>query len=126
MPFDHAYHAIIAEGLVFFGSSADNKVYALDAAAGKERWTFFADSPVRCAPAFWRGRLYIAADDGYLYCLRAKTGKLIWKKRGGPREDMILGNSRIISRWPARGAPTIIDDIVYFSAGIWPSEGIYI
>ena len=126
MPFDHAYHAIIAEGMVFFGSSADNKVYALDAVNGKERWTFFADCPVRFAPAFRQGRLYIVVDDGYLYCLRAKTGKLIWQKRGGPREDMVLGNSRMISRWPARGAPTIIDDIVYFSAGIWPSEGIYI
>ncbi|NQT01109.1 MAG: PQQ-binding-like beta-propeller repeat protein [Planctomycetes bacterium] len=126
MPFDHAYHAIIAEGMVFFGSSADNKVYALNAVTGKERWTFFADSPIRFAPAFWQGRLYIAGDDGYLYCLRAKTGKLIWRKRGGPREDMVLGNGRMISRWPARGAATIIDNIVYFSAGIWPSEGIYI
>ncbi len=126
MPFDHAYHAIIAEGMVFFGSSADNKVYALDAVTGKERWTYFVDSPVRFAPAFWKDRLYIVGDDGYLYCLRAKTGKLIWRKRGGPREDMVLGNGRMISRWPARGAPTIIDDIVYFSAGIWPSEGIYI
>ena len=126
MPFDHAYHTIIAEGMVLFGSSADNKVYALDAVTGKERWTFFADSPIRFAPAYWKGRLYITADDGYLYCLRAKTGKLIWQKRGGLREDMVLGNGRMISRWPARGAPTIIDDIVYFSAGIWPSEGIYI
>ena len=126
MPFDHAYHAIIAEGMVFFGSSADNKAYALDAVSGKERWTFFTDSPIRFAPAYWKGRLYIAGDDGYLYCLRAKTGTLIWRRRGGPREDMVLGNSRMISRWPARGAPTIIDDIVYFSAGIWPSEGIYI
>jgi len=126
MPFDHAYHAIIAEGMVFFGSSADNKVYSLDAVTGKERWTYFADSPIRFAPAYWKDRLYIVADDGYLYCLWAKTGKLIWRKRGGPREDMVIGNSRMISRWPARGAPTIIDDIVYFSAGIWPSEGIYI
>ncbi|MCP4608544.1 MAG: PQQ-binding-like beta-propeller repeat protein [Planctomycetes bacterium] len=126
MPFDHAYHAIIAEGMVFFGSSGDNKVYALDIVTGKERWTYFVDSPVRFAPAYWKGRLYIVADDGYLYCLRAKTGKLIWRKRGGPKEDMVLGNGRMISRWPARGAPTIIDDIVYFSAGIWPSEGIYI
>jgi outer membrane protein assembly factor BamB len=126
MPFDHAYHTIIAEGMVFFGSSADNKVYALDTVTGTERWTFVADSPVRFAPAYYKSRLYVAADDGYLYCLRAKTGKLIWKKRGGPREDMVLGNARMISRWPARGAPTIIEDVLYFAAGIWPSEKIFI
>jgi len=70
MPFDHAYHAIIAKGLVFFGNSANNKVYALDIATGTEKWSFFTDSPVRFAPAFWQGRLYVSSDDGYLYCLR--------------------------------------------------------
>jgi len=126
MPFDHAYHTIIAKGLVFFGNSANNKVYALDLATGREKWSFFADSPVRFAPAFWQGRLYVSSDDGYLYCLRAKTGKLIWRKRGGPAGDMVLGNGRMISRWPTRGAATILDNIVYFCAGIWPSEGIYL
>jgi len=126
MPFDHAYHAIIAKGLVFFGNSANNKVYALDLATGREKWSFFADSPVRFAPAFWRGRLYVSSDDGYLYCLRAKTGKLVWRKRGGPSGDMVLGNGRMISRWPTRGAATLADNIVYFCAGIWPSEGIYL
>lgn len=126
MPFDHAYHTIIADGLVFFGSSADNKVYALDAATGNRRWAFFLDSPVRFAPAYWKRRLYVCGDDGYLYCLRAKTGKLIWRKRGGPSADMLLGNGRMISRWPARGAAAIVDDVLYFCAGIWPSEGIYL
>jgi len=126
MSFDYVYQAVIAEGLVFFGSSANNKAYALDAASGRERWVFFADSPIRFAPVFWQGRLYVSSDDGYLYCLRAKTGELIWRKRGGPAGDMVLGNGRMISRWPARGAATIIDDIVYFCAGIWPSEGIYL
>jgi outer membrane protein assembly factor BamB len=126
MPFDHAYHAIIAKGLVFFGNSANNKVYALDLATGREQWSFFADSPVRFAPAFRQGRLYVSSDDGYLYCLRAKTGKLVWRKRGGPVGDMVLGNGRMISRWPTRGAATLIDNIVYFCAGIWPSEGIYL
>ena len=126
MPFDYAYHAIIAEGLVFFSSSANNKVYALDLASGKERWSYFTDSPVRFAPAFWKDRLYVSSDDGYLYCLKAQTGKLLWRKCGGPAEDMVLGNGRMISRWPTRGAATISDDILYFCAGIWPSEGIYL
>jgi outer membrane protein assembly factor BamB len=126
MPFDHAYHVIIAKGLVFFGNSANNKVYALDLDTGREKWSYFTDSPVRFAPAFWRGRLYVSSDDGYLYCLKAKTGKLVWSKQGGPAGDMVIGNGRMISRWPTRGAATILDDIVYFCAGIWPSEGIYL
>lgn len=126
MPFDHTYHTTIAEGLAFFGCSANNTVYALDLANGRERWSFVTDGPVRFAPAFWQGRLYVSGDDGYLYCLQAQTGELLWRMRGGPSGDMLLGNGRMICRWPTRGAATIKDDTLYFCAGIWPSEGIYL
>ena len=126
MPFDHAYHVAVADGKVFFGSSAEGKVHALDAATGEECWAFFADGPVRFAPAVWEDRVFAASDDGFLYCLSAVDGEVIWKKRGGPRGDMLLGNGRMVSRWPMRGGPAIIDGVVYFAAGIWPSEGIYL
>ncbi|MCB9768839.1 MAG: PQQ-binding-like beta-propeller repeat protein [Candidatus Omnitrophica bacterium] len=126
MPFDHAHQVTVAEGLAFFGSSADGKVYALDADTGKEKWTFFTEGPVRFAPAYWKGKVFAPSDDGFLYCLNASNGSLIWKKRGGPNSDLILGNDRMISHWPVRGAPAIVDDILYYAAGIWPSEGIFI
>jgi len=126
MSFDYAYHAIIAEKTVFFASSSDNQVYALDVSTGRRKWIFFTDSPIRFAPAYYQGRLYISGDDGYLYCLVAKTGAFLWKRKGGPAADMLLGNGRMISRWPTRGAVTILEDTLYYSAGIWPSEGIYI
>ena len=39
---------------------------------------------------------------------------------------MCLGNGRMISRWPARGGPMVWDNTVYYAAGIWPSEGVYV
>ena len=46
-PFDRAY-ALVSDGkTLYFGSSADCKVYALDAASGEERWNFFTDGPLR-------------------------------------------------------------------------------
>jgi outer membrane protein assembly factor BamB len=81
---------------------------------------------VRFAPAIWQNRLFVVSDDGHLYCLAARDGKLLWKKRGGPNPDMIMGNDRLISRWPARGGPVVQGGVVYFGAGIWPSEGIYL
>ena len=120
--FDVAYQPVIAGQSLYFGSSADGKVYALDVAHGGLRWEFFTGGPVRFAPAVWRDRVLAASDDGYLYCLAAADGRLIWKQRGGPRPDMLLGNDRMVSRWPARGGPVIADDLVYFAAGIWPSE----
>ena len=62
---------------MFFGSSADGRVVALDAATGRERWTFFTDAPVRFAPAVWKDRVFAVSDDGYLYCLAAADGALI-------------------------------------------------
>jgi outer membrane protein assembly factor BamB len=124
--FDRAYQPVIAGGMLYYGSSADCKVYALDAVTGKRLWTFFTDSPVRFAPVVWRDRLFVASDDGHLYCLTATDGQLLWKLRGGPKDDMLLGNDRMISRWPARGGPVVVDNVLYFGAGIWPTEGIFV
>ncbi|HLB74232.1 MAG TPA: PQQ-binding-like beta-propeller repeat protein, partial [Sedimentisphaerales bacterium] len=126
MTFDYAPQPIIAEGMVFFAGSGDDKVYALDLARGSLMWRFFTEGPVRFAPAFFGGRVYVCSDDGYLYCLSARTGGLVWKKRAGPEGDMVLGNGRMVSRRPVRGAAAILDGILYFGGGIWPSEGIYL
>jgi len=126
LAYDRAYHIVVANGLVHFGSSADGKVYALDAATGQARWAFSTGAPVRLAPVVWDGLAFVVSDDGWFYCLAANEGKVVWKRRGGPGGDMILGNGRLISRWPARGGPVVADGVVYFGAGIWPSEGIYL
>ena len=126
MPFDQAYHTVIADGMLFFGSSADCRIYALDAATGTEKWSFCTDGPVRLTPAVADGRVFVGGDDGFLYCLAADDGHLLWKLRGGPTQSRVLGNGRMISRWPVRGGPVVAEGVVYFAAGIWPSEGIYI
>jgi outer membrane protein assembly factor BamB/ubiquinone/menaquinone biosynthesis C-methylase UbiE len=124
--FDRAYHPVVAGGLVMYGTSADCRVIARDAVTGAERWSFYTNGPVRFAPAVWKDRIFAASDDGSLYCLKIADGSLLWKKQGGPDDRMMLGNDRMISRWPARGGPVVSDDVVYFGAGIWPSEGIYL
>ncbi|MGY8644061.1 MAG: outer membrane protein assembly factor BamB family protein [Verrucomicrobiales bacterium] len=124
MMFDRAPQPIVAGGLIFFGDSVDGSIHALDATTGEKQWTFPTRGPVRFAPAYLDGRLFATSDDGFLYCLKATDGSLIWKKRGGPGDELILGNDRMISRWPARGGAVIRDGIVYFAAGIWPSDGV--
>lgn len=126
MWFDRSYEPVVAVGLMFVGSSRTDDLSAYDIRTGRRQWTFPADGPIRLAPAAWRDRVYVAGDDGYLYCLAAADGKLQWKFRGGPRDRKILGNGRMISTWPARGGPVIADDTVYFTAGIWPFMGIFL
>ena len=124
--FDYAYHPVIADGLLYYGSSADDKIYCLDAATGEQRWTFFTEGPVRLAPTIAEGRVFVGSDDGHAYCLEAKSGTLVWKTQIGPRDYRIPGNSRIISRWPLRTGIVIIDDLAYCAAGMFPSEGVLI
>jgi hypothetical protein len=66
MQFDAAYEPVAAAQRLFVGSSHDNSVTAYDTRTGSEIWTFFADGPVRFAPAAWQDKLYFACDDGYL------------------------------------------------------------
>ncbi len=126
LAFDYAYQVVVANGSVYFGSSADHKVYALDLSTGQERWHFFTDAPVRFAPAVEGERVFVASDDGWLYCLSATDGKLLWRFYGGLRDERLLGNEQMISRWPLRSGVAVEDGIVYFTAGMWPAEGVYV
>lgn len=124
--FDRAMQPVSLGDRVLCGSTIDGSVVALDAHTGQVVWRFFTEGPVRFAPALWRDRALVASDDGHLYALRLADGALIWKRRGGPSQANVLGNERMISKWPMRGGPAVVDGIVYCASGIWPSDGIYL
>jgi len=126
MDFDYAFQPVVTGGLVYFASSADDTVRAVEATTGELVWRFTTDGPIRFAPHAALGRLYVASDDGWLYCLDGKTGKLVWRFHGAPGDDRIIGNGRMISRWPCRSGVLVADGVVYFTAGMWPTEGVYI
>jgi outer membrane protein assembly factor BamB len=125
MPYDLQYEPIVVGDTLYFGSNRNDRLTALDTRTGAERWRFYADGPIRFAPVHFEGRLYFTSDDGNLYCLDAQTGKLLGKIQPGPRPWKVLGNSRLVSTWPARGGPVVQDSVVYYSAGIWPFMGTY-
>ena len=126
MDFDYAFQPVMAGGLVYFGSSSDDTVRALNAATGELVWRFATEGPVRFAPAVVRGKVYVVSDDGCAYCLEAKTGSLVWRFRAAPDQDRILGNGRVIARHPCRSGVLVDDNVVYLTAGMWPTEGIYV
>jgi len=126
--FDDAFQVAVAGDTVYFGSSVDNKVYALDAATGGQRWSFFTDGPIRLAPTVCENRVFVGSDDGFVYCLdanRSAGGGLLWKVRGGPNNEKLLGNGKMISRWPIRTGVLVDQGIAYFGAGIFPHENVY-
>jgi len=127
--FDASYEPIVMGKSLFIGFATDGSVRAYDTETGELKWRFFTQGPVRFAPVAWQGKLYVGSDDGFLYCLAAEDGTLLWKVRGAPEdrpEFRHLGNNRLISYWPVRGGPVLVDGVVYFGAGIWPTLGVFI
>ena len=124
--FDAAPQTVIVGDLVYFGSTTDNTLWALDAQTGKTKWGFTTGGPVRFAPAVSDGRAFVVSDDGLAYCLDAATGKLIWKFRGGLSDRKVVGNGRVISRWPIRSGVAVKGSVVHFATGMWSSEGVYV
>ena len=126
LQFDAGYEPIISGGLVFIASSFNDSVTALNLKDGSQAWRFHANGPVRFAPCAFDGKIYFGSDDGYLYCLQGRTGVLEWKFRAAPARRRLLGNGRIISAWPIRGGPVIDDGKIYFAAGVWSFEGVFL
>ena len=126
MTYDRILEPIVADGLMFIGFNDSDKVVAFDVKTSVEAWRFYTDGPVRFSPVANEGKVFFVSDDGFLYCVRAKDGQLVWKFRGAPGDRKIIGNERIISAWPARGGPVIREGILYFAASIWPFMGTFI
>ena len=126
LQFDAGYEPIVKNGILFYGSSSTNSVTAIDVKTGKELWRYFTNGPIRLAPVAWKNSVLFGSDDGVLYSLSAQTGQLQWKFQAVPSNRLILGNRRLISVWPVRGGPVIENDTIYFAAGVWPFEGVFI
>lgn len=124
--FDDAFQVAVVGGKVYFGSSVDNKVYAIDVRTGKECWSLFTGGPVRLAPTLWDNKVYVGSDDGFVYCLNAGNGDVIWKIHAGTNDEKLLGHGRMISRWPIRTGVLIDEGIAYFGAGIFPHDNIFL
>jgi len=124
--FDVCFDIVVADNLAYFGSSSTGAVACLDVKTGKTLWTFVTDGPVRLAPHLAHGKIYVGSDDGYAYCLDAANGSLIWKDRAGPDDRMLWGNGRLISIWPVRSSILVDGNSAFWTAGLFPREGMYV
>ncbi|NIA13748.1 MAG: PQQ-binding-like beta-propeller repeat protein [Nitrospiraceae bacterium] len=126
MRFDNTFEPVVLGQTLFLGFNDADKLLALDTRTGEEKWTYYVDGPVRLPPVAWDGKVFFSSDDGCLYALDAGTGALLWRFQGAPTGRKVIGNKRLISTWPARGGPVVVDGIVYFAASIWPFMGTFI
>ncbi len=101
---------------VMYATSNFGRVYALDAATGKELWRYdphvngqwaryaCCDVVNRGLAAF-EGKLYVGALDGWLHALDAQTGRLAWKV------DTLIGRGEQ-KPYTLTGAPLLAGNLV--------------
>lgn len=118
--YDSAFHVIVVGHTLYFGSTVNDALLALDTRTGKTRWSYFAEAGIRVAPAYADGHVYFGSDDGHAYCVQAETGKLIWKFQPPQSEPMIINNGRLISPWPCRTGVLVHEGTAYFGCSMLP------
>jgi serine/threonine-protein kinase len=80
----------VAGGMVYVGRD-DNKLYALDAATGAQRWMYATGGKLSC-PAVEGGVVYVGSTDGNVYALDAATGVWKWASpTGGSSRPVVAG-----------------------------------
>jgi quinohemoprotein ethanol dehydrogenase len=101
---------------VMYATSNFGRVYALDAATGRELWKYdpridgqwaryaCCDAVNRGLVAF-DGRLYVGALDGWLHALDARTGQMVWKV------DTLIGR-RERAPYTFSGAPLLAGNLI--------------
>jgi outer membrane protein assembly factor BamB len=124
--YDDAYQVTAVGEIAYIAASGENRVYAIDVKRGRVLWTFTTEAAPRLAPTIWEGRAYVGSDDGRVHCLDAITGKSIWEFNAAISPQRLLGYDRFGSIWPVRAGVMVDDGVAYFTAGLFPSEGIYL
>ncbi len=112
---------VVVDG-VMYTSGNWGRVYALDAATGRELWTYDPGVPgqygryaccdvVNRGVAVRGGRVYVASLDGYLHAIDAHTGKRVW------RADTFPGRADGDLHYFVTGAPLVAGDEVVIGSG---------
>ena len=127
LDFDAVNQVAVAGGRVYVGSSTEDTVICLNAATGEPQWKFFADGPVRMAPAVSGGRVCFGSDDGSAYCLNAVDGTQFWKYTpAGTNNYLVPNNGAFVSPWAVRSGVVVDSGTAYCAAGIFPGVGVHV
>jgi len=107
----------VAGGKVFVSRMDSHRLFALDAGSGETVWTFTAGGRIDSPPTAYRGNVCFGCVDGWVYCLRATDGELVWKYRAAPKDYRLVASEQVESPWPVHGSVLVRDGALYCVAG---------
>jgi outer membrane protein assembly factor BamB len=85
-------------------------------------WQFTAGGRISSPPVVQDGLVHFGSHDGWVYCINANTGNLVWRFMAAPYERKIVVSSQVESSWPVFGL-VMHRGMVCFSAGYHPEAG---
>jgi outer membrane protein assembly factor BamB len=94
---------VVADGMVFVSAIDTHTVHAVDADTGAQRWSYTAGGRIDSPPTIYHGLALFGSADGYVYCVRASDGVLVWRFRAAPEDDRIVAYGQVESVWPVPG-----------------------
>jgi outer membrane protein assembly factor BamB len=109
---------VVADGRLYVAQREAHTVHALRAQDGSSLWSYTAGGRVDSPPTLFGGRAYFASADGWMYCLRAEDGALVWRFRIAPEPRQIVSYGQLESVWPAPG--TVLVRQALRGDGTWP------
>lgn len=119
---------VVADGKVFVASDGNCTVHALNADTGGKLWSFTAGGRVDSSPTCHDSTVLFGSADGWVYCVTAVDGTLVWKFRAAPVDRRMVSFGRIESLWPVHGSVLIKDGRAIVAAGrtSWLDGGIHL
>jgi len=108
---------VIANGKVYIASVDLHTIYALNENDGQVLWNYTAGGRVDSPPSVYKDRVIFGCADGWVYCLGASSGELIWRFQAAPEDLKMTSFEQLESVWPVPGSVLILNDSVYCVAG---------
>lgn len=117
---------VAAWGTAYVAVPNAHRLFALKADNGKPLWQFTAGGRIDTPPSIHEGLCLFETHDGWIYCLRAQDGQLVWRRRAAPTDRRIIAFGQIESVSPLAGTVLIHDGLAYVAAGraVDSDEGI--
>jgi outer membrane protein assembly factor BamB len=108
---------VVGGDRLFVASIDTHTVHALNADTGARLWSYTTGGRVDSPPTIWKGRVLFGSADGWVYCLRASDGVLIWRFRAAPADLRMTAYEQVESVWPVHGSVLVQDGRLYCTAG---------
>lgn len=114
---DKLTSSVSADGILLVATAQTHTVHALDTATGKKIWEYTCGGRIDSPPTLYGGKVYFGSHDGYVNCLRASDGCLVWRFLAARNEQRMVSYGQVESVWPVHGSVLVMDDAVYCVAG---------